>query len=218
MQHRVPVAPATVGWTWSEIVVAFMEGHDLEQPRPLVCSDLQLQMKGYPVEHGAVIEIPLLPSGKQVAAKGFRLTGLGASARPPIPCWFFCPSHGPAMSAHALLPAVNRLLQQVEETSGVPVVVARQSDLSSLATMRPATPERQAHLIAYRDANEASSYHVAFETALLLRIVQVPGGLPAAAASDPRVNCGSTCGQQDQPRPCRCSTAGSRPIGVSNRQ
>jgi hypothetical protein len=78
------------------------------------------------------------------------------------------------MSAHALLPAVNRLLQQVEETSGVPVVVARQSDLSSLATMRPATHDRQAHLIAYRDANEASSYHVAFEAALLLRIVQVP--------------------------------------------
>ena len=78
------------------------------------------------------------------------------------------------MPAHALLPAVNRLLQQVEETSGLPVVVAQQSDLSTLATLRPATPEHQAHLIAYRDADEASSYHVAFEAALLLRIVQVP--------------------------------------------
>jgi len=78
------------------------------------------------------------------------------------------------MPAHALLPAVNRLLQQVEEASGLPVAVAQQSDLENLATLRPATPERQAHLIAYRDADEASSYHVAFEAALLLRIVQVP--------------------------------------------
>ena len=77
------------------------------------------------------------------------------------------------MPAHALLPAVNRLLQQVEETSGLPVAVAQQSDLSTLATVLPATPERQAHLIAYRDADEASSYHVAFEAALLLRL----GGL-----------------------------------------
>ncbi|MCS5691786.1 hypothetical protein NZK33_07275 [Cyanobium sp. FGCU-6] len=78
------------------------------------------------------------------------------------------------MPAHALLPAVNRLLKQVEETSGLPVAVAQQSDLSTLATLRPATPEYQAHVIAYRDADEASSYHVAFEAALLLRIVQVP--------------------------------------------
>ena len=55
------------------------------------------------------------------------------------------------MPAHALLPAVNRLLQQVEETSGLPVAVAQQSDLSTLATVRPATPERQAYLIAYRE-------------------------------------------------------------------
>ena len=78
------------------------------------------------------------------------------------------------MPAHALLPAVNRLLKQVEETSGLPVAVAQQSDLSTLATLRPATPQYQAHVIAYRDADEASSYHVAFEAALLLRIVQVP--------------------------------------------
>jgi hypothetical protein len=78
------------------------------------------------------------------------------------------------MPAHALLPAVNRLLQQVEEVSGLPVAVFQQSDLSTLATVRPATAEQQAHLIAYRDADEASSYHVAFEAALLLRIVQVP--------------------------------------------
>ena len=81
------------------------------------------------------------------------------------------------MPAHALLPAVNRLLQQVEEASGLPVAVAQQSDLENLATVRPATPERQAHLIAYRDADEASSYHVAFEAALLLRIVQVPANI-----------------------------------------
>lgn len=78
------------------------------------------------------------------------------------------------MPAHALLPAVNRLLRQVEETSGLPVVVVQQADLEDLATLRPATAETQEHLIAYRDAGEASSYHVAFEAALLLRSVQVP--------------------------------------------
>ena len=41
------------------------------------------------------------------------------------------------MPGHALLPAVNRLLQQVEETSGLPVAVAQQSDLDNLATLRP---------------------------------------------------------------------------------
>jgi hypothetical protein len=51
------------------------------------------------------------------------------------------PLYGSAMPAHALLPAVNRLLQQVEETSGLPVAVAQQRDLSTLATLRPATPE-----------------------------------------------------------------------------
>jgi hypothetical protein len=39
---------------------------------------------------------------------------------------------------------VNRLLQQVEETSGLPVAVAQQSDLDNLAKLRPATPELQA--------------------------------------------------------------------------
>ncbi len=77
------------------------------------------------------------------------------------------------MPAHALLSAVNRLLQQVEETSGLPVAVAQQGDLNTLATLRPASPEGQAYLIAYRNVDEAS-YHVAFEVALLLRIVQVP--------------------------------------------
>ena len=43
------------------------------------------------------------------------------------------------MPAHALLPAVSRLLQQVEEVSGLPVAVAQQADLDTLATVRPAT-------------------------------------------------------------------------------
>ena len=39
---------------------------------------------------------------------------------------------GLAMPAHAHLPSVNRLLQQVEETSGLPVAMAQQSDLENL--------------------------------------------------------------------------------------
>ena len=78
------------------------------------------------------------------------------------------------MPAQALLPAVNRLLKQVEEMSGLPVMAVQQGDLEELATVQLATQEDQTHRILYRDAGEASSYHVAFEAALLLRIVQVP--------------------------------------------
>lgn len=82
---------------------------------------------------------------------------------------------GPAMPAHALLPAVNRLLQMVEQASGLPVAVAHQGDIDTLPTLRPAKAEQQAHLILYKHQDEASSYHVAFEAALLLLcIVQVP--------------------------------------------
>jgi hypothetical protein len=78
------------------------------------------------------------------------------------------------MPAHALLPAVNRLLQKVEEAGELPVMVVQQDDLEDLATVQLATPEDQTHRILFRDAGEASSFHVAFEAARLLRIVQVP--------------------------------------------
>ena len=42
-----------------------------EPPLTLVCSDIHLEMEGYPVEQGAVIEIPLLPPGARGAAQGF---------------------------------------------------------------------------------------------------------------------------------------------------
>jgi hypothetical protein len=38
---------------------------------PSKCSDLHLQLEGYPVEQGVEIEIPLLPPGGRGAAKGF---------------------------------------------------------------------------------------------------------------------------------------------------
>ena len=52
-------------------VLVFMEALELEPPLTLVCSDIHLQMEGYPVEQGAVIEIPLLPPGSRGPAKGF---------------------------------------------------------------------------------------------------------------------------------------------------
>jgi hypothetical protein len=44
-----------------DVVLVFMEALELDPSLTLVCSDLHLQMEGYPVEQGAEIEIPLLP-------------------------------------------------------------------------------------------------------------------------------------------------------------
>ena len=54
-----------------DVVLVFMEALGLEPPLTLVCSDLHLQLDGYPIEQGVEIEIPLLPPGMRAAAKGF---------------------------------------------------------------------------------------------------------------------------------------------------
>jgi hypothetical protein len=54
-----------------ELVLVFLEALDLDPPLTLVSSDLHLQLEGYPVEHGAVIEIPLPPPGARGAGRGF---------------------------------------------------------------------------------------------------------------------------------------------------
>jgi hypothetical protein len=54
-----------------DVVLVFMEALELEPPLTLVCSDLHLQLEGYPIEQGVEIEIPLLPPGSRGAAKGF---------------------------------------------------------------------------------------------------------------------------------------------------
>ncbi len=52
-RHADAVAPG------EDVVVVFMEAQELEPPLTLVCSDLHLEMEGYPVEQGAEIEIPI---------------------------------------------------------------------------------------------------------------------------------------------------------------
>ena len=64
-RHADAIAPG------EDVVVVFMEAQGLEPPLTLVCSDLHLEMEGYPVEQGAEIEIPLLPPGSRGAARGF---------------------------------------------------------------------------------------------------------------------------------------------------
>jgi hypothetical protein len=54
-----------------DLVMVFMEAIDLDPPLTLVSSDMHLELEGYPVEQGAVIEIPLLPPGSRGPAKGF---------------------------------------------------------------------------------------------------------------------------------------------------
>jgi hypothetical protein len=64
-RHPDAIAPG------EDVVLVFMETQGLEPPLTLVCSDLHLEMEGYPVEQGAEIEIPLLPQGARGPAKGF---------------------------------------------------------------------------------------------------------------------------------------------------
>ena len=54
-----------------DLVMVFMEAIDLDPPLTLVSSDMHLELEGYPVEHGAEIDIPLLPPGFRRPAKGF---------------------------------------------------------------------------------------------------------------------------------------------------
>jgi hypothetical protein len=54
-----------------ELVVVFLEAQGLEPPLTIMCCDIHLDMEGYPVEHGAEIEIPMLPPGARGPAKGF---------------------------------------------------------------------------------------------------------------------------------------------------
>jgi hypothetical protein len=64
-RHPDAIAPG------EDVVLVFMEAQALEPPLTLVCSDLHLEMEGYPVEQGVEIEIPLLPPGARGPAKGF---------------------------------------------------------------------------------------------------------------------------------------------------
>ena len=64
-RHADAIAPG------EDVVVVFMEAQGLEPPLTLVCSDLHLEVRGYPVEQGAEIEILLLPQGSRGAARGF---------------------------------------------------------------------------------------------------------------------------------------------------
>jgi hypothetical protein len=54
-----------------DVVLVFMEALGLDPPLTLVCSDLHLQLEGYPIEQGVEIEIPLLPPGARRPSKGF---------------------------------------------------------------------------------------------------------------------------------------------------
>ena len=75
------------------------------------------------------------------------------------------------MPVHALLPAVNRLLQQVEEVRGLAGGGGGAERPEHPAAGHAPAPGARDHL---PECDVASSYHVAFEAALLLRIVQLP--------------------------------------------
>jgi hypothetical protein len=54
-----------------EIVLALLEAIDLEPPLSVFCSDLHLEMEGYPLEEGSTIDVPLLLPRPRPPARGF---------------------------------------------------------------------------------------------------------------------------------------------------
>ena len=77
-----------------ELVLVFLEAQDIEPPLTLDCSDIHLEMEGYPVEQGAVIGIPLLPPGARGSdPKPMRLPHRFQERRGAIPAVlaFGCP-------------------------------------------------------------------------------------------------------------------------------
>ena len=54
-----------------EIVLVFLTALDLQPPLEMICGDIHLEMENFPIEEGAVIEVPLLPPGVRAAARGF---------------------------------------------------------------------------------------------------------------------------------------------------
>ena len=54
-----------------EIVLALLEAIDLDPPLSVFCSDVHLEMEGYPVEEGSTIDVPLLLPRRRPPARGF---------------------------------------------------------------------------------------------------------------------------------------------------
>jgi hypothetical protein len=54
-----------------EIVLALLEAIHLDPPLSVFCSDVHLDMEGYPIKEGSTIEVPLLPPGRRPPARGF---------------------------------------------------------------------------------------------------------------------------------------------------
>ncbi len=54
-----------------EVVLALLEAIDLDPPLSVFCSDVHLEMEGYPMEEGSTIEVPLLVPRRQPPARGF---------------------------------------------------------------------------------------------------------------------------------------------------
>ncbi len=53
-----------------EIVLALLEAIELDSHRPVFCSDIPLEMEGYSMESGSMIQLTMLPNGRRPAARG----------------------------------------------------------------------------------------------------------------------------------------------------
>ena len=78
------------------------------------------------------------------------------------------------MSTHLAQQATAEILARVEQVSGHPVILVRDTTLTTLATVKPATPQQPSHIVRYRDDPAPAAYQIAFECGFLLRLFALP--------------------------------------------
>lgn len=78
------------------------------------------------------------------------------------------------MSTHLAQQATAEILARVEQVSGHPVILVRDTTLTTLATVKPATRQQPSHIVRYRDDPAPAAYQIAFECGFLLRLFALP--------------------------------------------
>ena len=76
--------------------------------------------------------------------------------------------------AHRMNPVVEKIINEVEQRSGRPVLVCEDSNLTTLASITYARAGANAHILRYKPQPVDPSYHIAFQAGHALRFFSQP--------------------------------------------